>query len=111
MASITSDANKRNEYLLTIEELLSCEDTANLGFVELPFGDEEKMKEIKKFVKEYGESNIIGNINSTVYHAYTNFCSTEPVSKLSFSKYLRKCTGIYPIQKKVNGKKCIVYVR
>lgn len=111
MASITSDVNKRNEYLLTVEELLCCEDTTKTAFVEFPFGDEEKMKEIKIFIDDYGESNIIGNINSVVYDAYTNFCKDEPVSRLSFSKYLKKCTGIYPIQKKINGKNCRVYVR
>lgn len=111
MANITTSEEKRNQYLLTIEELLSC-DTEKIDTVEVPFGDEEKMKVINAFVDDYKVSNIPGKTNTQVYDEYLTFCNdikSEPLPKILFSKYLRKSTGIYTIQKKINGKDSIVY--
>lgn len=113
MASITNCEEKRQQYLLIIEELLSCGDTAKTDTIEFPFGDEKKMEIVNAFVNDYGESNIIGKINTQVYDAYVDFCNdikSEPLSKLTFPKYLRKSTGIYIRQKKVNGKTANVYI-
>lgn len=111
MANITTSEEKRNQYLLTIEELLSG-DTEKIDTVEVPFGDEEKMKVVNAFVDDYKVSNIPGKTNTQVYDEYVTFCNdikSEPLPKILFSKYLRKSTGIYTIQKKINGKNSIVY--
>lgn len=111
MANITTSEEKRNQYLLTIEELLSG-DTEKIDTVEVPFGDEEKMKVVNAFVDDYKVSNIPGKTNTQVYDEYVTFCNdikSEPLPKILFSKYLRKSTGIYTIQKKNNGKNSIVY--
>lgn len=113
MANITNNEEKRNQYLLTIEELLSCGDSLKIDTVEVPFGDEEKMKIVNVFVDNFGESNIVGKTNTQVFDSYVEFCNDinkEPISKIMFSKYLRKSTGIYPIAKKINNKKVMIYV-
>ena len=66
MANITTSEEKRNQYLLTIEELLSC-DTEKIDTVEVPFGDEEKMKVINAFVDDYKVSIIPGKTNTRVF--------------------------------------------
>lgn len=114
MANITTNEEKRNQYLLSIEELLSCSDTEKIDTFEVPFGDEEKMKVVNAFVDDYKELNILGKTNTQVYDEYVNFCNdikNEPLSKMLFSKYLRKSTGIYAMQKKIGKKNLRIYTR
>lgn len=113
MANITSDKVKREEYLLTIEELLSCAGTPEKSRTfELPFGNDDQMKSVNDFVVKYGQLNIIGKTVSEVYTAYQEFCTSvgvQQVSNLTFSKYLRRITGIYSMQKWIENKNVRVY--
>ena len=106
MANITTSEEKRNQYLLTIEELLSC-DTEKIDTVEVPFGDEEKMKVINAFVDDYKVSNIPGKTNTQVYDEYLTFCNdikSEPLPKYCSVNTYEKVRVFTPYRKKSMGK-------
>ena len=66
------------------------------------------------FFKEIGESNIENEITSDAYKKYQEFCITnsfQPMSNIEFSKQVKKHFGFDIVDKKINGKKCRMFVK
>lgn len=69
---------------------------------------------ILMFFKEIGESNIENEITSDVYKKYQEFCITnsfQPMSNIEFSKQVKKHFDFDIVDKKINGKKCRMFVK
>lgn len=81
----------------------------NSGFISLDF-----MKD--SFVTVFvilDNYNIVGVETSVVYEVYKNLCNEmnyEVISKVDFSRFICKYFGYAVVDKKVNGRKCRMFV-
>lgn len=75
---------------------------------------EENNNPILMFFKEIGEIGIENEVTADVYRKYQEFCITnsfQPMSNIEFSKQVKKHFGFEIIDKKINGKKCRIFIK
>jgi hypothetical protein len=101
MARVTTDEEKKNEYLNTIELLLESPSKENYMTERDTCCDTKFMDIVMEFVNSFESLDMICGVKTeTIYNKFVEFCIEEGnninVNKIQFGKYFHKATGLQP---------------
>lgn len=114
MARITTDDEKRKEYLNRVELILESEDEINdIQISSQKFNDPEILNVINGFIDSCGGRKcLIGERTDLVFNRFLEYCIEEnamKISKITYGKYFNQCSNLHPRQIKRNGEHYRIY--